>query len=208
MYGLSMNPATILAGRIMARPKEFDEDVVLQRAMEMFWERGYQATSTADLVEHLGIGRASLYGTFGSKHELFLRALDRYVDARVESLTAVLTTPGPVLPAIETVVNLFVKRASDLERPGCMVVNTAAELGPSDALAARRVQSTWSSLESTLASALLRARAQGEISEDKNPDAIASFLTVFIQGLLVVGKGAPNPKRLRLAAGQALSILC
>ena len=63
----------------MARHKEFDPDVALDRALELFWERGYEATSMADLVDHLGIGRASLYATFGSKHELYLKALDRYL---------------------------------------------------------------------------------------------------------------------------------
>jgi TetR/AcrR family transcriptional regulator, transcriptional repressor for nem operon len=191
----------------MARPKEFDQDVVLNRAMELFWDQGYQATSMDNLVEHLGIGRASLYATFGSKHELFLKALDSYIQARVTSLTEVLSQPGPVLPAIRKVVMLFLKRASDLDRPGCMVVNTAAELATSDPQAGRYVQRTWMALESTLASALARARAQGELAPDRDPHAMASFLLVFIQGMLVVGKGDPDPDRLKSAAEQALNLL-
>lgn len=191
----------------MARPKEFDEEVVLGRAMELFWERGYQATSTSDLVDHLGIGRASLYATYGSKHELFLRALDAYIQARVTTLTDVLSQPGPVLPAVRKVLDLFVKRALDGDRPGCMVVNTAAELAPADSEAARRVQASWVALETGLASALTRARAQGELPADKDPHALASFLMVFIQGVLVVGKGDPNRERLVIASREALSIL-
>lgn len=191
----------------MARPREFDEEVVLQKAMELFWERGYQATSTADLVEHLGIGRASMYATFGSKHELFLKALDRYIQARVTSLTDVLSQPGPVLPAVRLVVDLFMRRASNNELPGCLVVNTAAELAPADPGAARRVQASWVALETGLASALTRAQAQDELPANKDPQALASMLLVFIQGLLVVGKGDPNPARLRMAAQQVLSIL-
>jgi TetR/AcrR family transcriptional regulator, transcriptional repressor for nem operon len=191
----------------MARPREFDQDVVLNRAMELFWDQGYQATSMDNLVEHLGIGRASLYATFGSKHELFLKALDAYIQARVTSLTDVLSQPGPVLPAVRKVVGLFLRRASDLERPGCMVVNTATELATSDPQAGRYVQRSWMALESTLASALARARAQGELAADRDPHALASFLLVFIQGMLVVGKGDPDPVRLKIAAEQALTLL-
>lgn len=191
----------------VARPKEFDEDVALQRAMELFWERGYQGTSMSDLTAHLGVGRASFYATFGSKHELFLKALDSYIQARVSSFSIILSQPGPVLPAIRTVLELFVKRAGNRDRRGCLVVNTAAELLPSDAETARHVQASWTALETGLASALTRARAQGELSHEKDPRALASFLVVLIQGLLVVGKGDPNLERLRHASEQALSIL-
>ena len=191
----------------MARPKEFDESVALRKAMELFWEQGYGATSMDNLVEHLDIGRASLYATFGSKHELFLRAFDAYIQERAISLTEALSQPGPVLPAIKTVVQKFVLRATNLDRPGCMVVNTASELATHDQQAARKVQRTWMALESTLAAALARARAQGEIPAERDPHALASFLLVFIQGILVVGKGDPNPDRLRAASEQALAIL-
>lgn len=191
----------------MARPKEFDEDVALRKAMELFWEQGYGATSMDNLVEHVGIGRASLYATFGSKRDLFLRALDAYIQERVTRLTEVLSQPGPVLPAITTVLRMFMLRATNLDQPGCMVVNTASELATRDAQAARQVQRSWLALESTLASALARARAQGEISQDRDPHALASFLLVFIQGILVVGKGDPDAERLRVASDQALSVL-
>ena len=191
----------------MPRPREFDPDIVLQRAMDLFWDKGYRATSMEDLVDHLGIGRASLYATFGSKHDLFLKALDRYINARVTSLTEVLSQPGPALPAVRTVVQLFLKRASDLDRPGCMVANTATELASSDQQAGRAVQRSWMALESTLASTLSRARAQGELGQDTDPHALASFLLVFIQGMLVVGKGDPDARRLQAAAQQALHLL-
>lgn len=191
----------------MARPKEFDETVVLRKAMDLFWEQGYGATSLDNLVEHLGIGRASLYSTYGSKHDLFMRALDAYIQDRATTLKAALAQPGPVLPAIRNVLDMFVRRASDLNRPGCMLVNTATELATSDPQAARQVQRTWTALEDALASALDRARAQGELAEGRDPHALANFLLVFIQGLLVVGKGAPDPDRLRTAADQAFVLL-
>lgn len=88
----------------MARTKEFDPDAALQSALELFWRRGYEATSMADLVEHLGIGRASIYATFGNKHELYLKALDRYGESRDPALLDALSKPGPALPAVRAVV--------------------------------------------------------------------------------------------------------
>jgi TetR/AcrR family transcriptional regulator, transcriptional repressor for nem operon len=191
----------------MARPKEFDETVVLRKAMDLFWEQGYGATSMDNLVDHLGIGRASLYSTYGAKHDLFMRALDVYTQDRVTSITEALSQPGPVLPAIRSVLEMFARRACDLNKPGCMLTNSATELATRDPQVQRQVQRTWAALESTLASALARARAQSELGEDRDPHALASFLLVFIQGLLVVGKGDPDPDRLRIATEQALSVL-
>src|SRR3954464_14608505 len=118
----------------MARTKEFDPEAALQSALELFWQRGFEATSMSDLVEHLGIGRASLYATFGTKHELYLKALDRYVETRDPLLLAELSQPGPALPAVRAVVRRFAAEASSNEERlnGCFVTNTAAELAPHD----------------------------------------------------------------------------
>lgn len=192
----------------MARTKEFDPDVVLQSALELFWQRGYEATSMADLVEHLGIGRASIYATFGSKHELYLKALDRYLQTRDPDPVELLSQPGPVLPAVRALVRQYVEETvRDQQRRGCMVVNAAAELLPGDATVARRVENAWSTIEVALTSALTRARAQGEIPADRDPAAMARFLLVLIQGLRIVGKGECDPKRLFDAADQALRLL-
>ena len=83
----------------MARTKEFDPDAVLDRALELFWQRDYEATSMTDLVERLGIVRASIYATFGGKQQFFAKALRRYLDTTDPKVTAVLSRPGPVLPA-------------------------------------------------------------------------------------------------------------
>jgi TetR/AcrR family transcriptional repressor of nem operon len=192
----------------MARTKEFDPDTVLQKALELFWERGYEATSMADLVAHLGISRASLYDTFGGKHDLYVRALDWYVQSRDPGLVDMLSQPGPVLPAVHALVEAYVAESlDDKRRRGCMVVNAAVELMPRDARAARRVEASWDTLETALASALTRARAQGEIPAGKDPRALARFLLVMLQGMRVLGRAHPDEGRVRDAAAQALSLL-
>ncbi|NDL59899.1 TetR/AcrR family transcriptional regulator [Phytoactinopolyspora mesophila] len=192
----------------MARTKEFDPDAVLQRALELFWENGYEATSMTDLVEHLGIGRASIYATFGSKHDLYLQALNRYLETRDPSLIELLSQPGPALPAVRTLVETYIAEAAeDRRRRGCMVVNAATEMVPGDEQVARFVESSWNTLEAALTSALTRARAQGEIAADSDPRALARFLLVFLQGVRVTSKGAMPPNWHRDAADQALAIL-
>ncbi|MGW7366581.1 TetR/AcrR family transcriptional regulator [Streptomyces sp. NPDC054841] len=193
----------------MARTKEFDPDAALQSALELFWSRGYEATSMADLVEHLGIGRASIYATFGNKRELYLRAMDRYGETRDPSLFAELSRPGPALPGVRAVVRRFAaESATDEARlAGCFVTNSAAELAPHDTAVARRVELSWEHIETLLHSALTRARAQGELPADRDPRSLARMLLVLMQGMRVVGKASSDPGRIRDAAEQALSLL-
>lgn len=190
----------------MARTKEFDPDVALQRALELFWERGYEATSMADLVAHLGIARASIYATYGDKHELYLKALDRYLQIRDPDIVERLSQPGPVLPEVRALLDAYIAQSLADSR-GCMVVNAAVELAPHDQQVARWVQSSWDALETALTSALMRARAQGEIPEGRDPRSAARLLLVVLQGIRVLGRTNPDPRRLRDAAEQAMAAL-
>lgn len=193
----------------VARTKEFDPDAALQSALELFWRRGYEATSLTDLVEHLGIGRASIYATFGSKHELYLKALDRYAETHNPPLLSELSQPGPALPAVRAMVRRFAAEAASpgTRLSGCFVTNTAAELAPHDDAAARRVETSWEHVETLLHSALTRARAQGELPEHRDPRALARMLLVLLQGVRIVGKASTDPARVRDAAEQALTLL-
>lgn len=193
----------------MARTKEFDPDAALQSALELFWRRGYEATSMADLVEHLGIGRASLYATFGNKHDLYLKALERYEESGLSVIVRELSQPGPALPAVRAVVRRYAAEAADerLRLNGCLITNTAAELAPHDPAAARRVERNWDHLETLLRSALVRAQSQGELPAGRDPLALARTLLVLMQGLRVVGKASADPARVRDAAEGALALL-
>ncbi|TMR08348.1 TetR/AcrR family transcriptional regulator [Nonomuraea turkmeniaca] len=188
----------------MARSKEFDPESALEKALELFWERGYEATSMADLVAHLGIARASIYGTFGGKRELYLKALELYL-AR-HDVVAPLSQPGPALPALRAFLDSYVAEClADEARRGCMVVNTAIEFASRDPDVSRKVAASWTELETVMAATLVRARAQGEIPADKDPHALARFLLVLLQGLRVLGRADPDPRRLRDAVNQAMT---
>ncbi|WP_030173106.1 TetR/AcrR family transcriptional regulator [Streptomyces sp. NRRL S-813] len=193
----------------MARTKEFDPDAALRAALELFWRRGFEATSMSDLVEHLGVGRASIYATFGNKRELYLKALERYEQGLLPDMLRELARPGPALPGVRALVRRYAAEATaaDLSGLGCFVTNTAAELAPHDPAAARRVERNWDQLEAVLHSALERARAQGELPADRDPLALARMLLVLLQGLRIVGKASTDPARVRDATEQALTLL-
>ncbi|RFS81633.1 TetR/AcrR family transcriptional regulator [Actinomadura spongiicola] len=191
----------------MARAKEFDPDEALRRALELFWERGYEATSMADLVACLGVARASIYATFGGKHELYLKALERYLRTTDPAIAEALSRPGPVLPQVRRLIEDYAEQSfRGRPRNGCFVVNTAVELAARDPEAARLVEASWTFLEASLTSALTRARAQGELPGDRDPRSLARFLVVFFQGLRVLGRAPGDDDRLRDATREALAL--
>jgi TetR/AcrR family transcriptional repressor of nem operon len=187
----------------MARVKEFDPEVALQRAMELFWRKGYECTSVTDLVDHLGVAKASLYATFGTKHELYVAALNRYIRHPDPDPAELLARTGPVLPALQTLLDLYATPAVD--RPeGCMVVDAAVECRPDDHAVQSQLELSWHANEVTLTTALLRARAQGELRGDVDPTSLACYLLVLIQGIQVVKASDEGVRRARDAARHAL----
>jgi TetR/AcrR family transcriptional repressor of nem operon len=177
----------------VARPRQFDREAALDRAMDAFWARGYEATSIEDLVTRMGIQRGSLYGTFGDKRTLFLAALERYQRVVARELFEALETPGSGVEAIRRFFRLRVESALDRRRPpGCLVTNSAVELSRRDRGAAARVGGSLVELEAAFYRALARGRAAGELSPARDLRALARFLTSSAQGLSVMAKAFPD----------------
>ena len=177
----------------MARPREFEIQTVLDRAMHVFWMKGYDATSLDDLCKATGLGRSSLYAAFGDKHELFLTTLRRYEDQAVERITAALSGPHTIR---ESMAILLGRMIDDIVagpgRRGCFIGNCAAELARNDANAGNRVRRALDRIESVFRAALERAQERGEIARGSELDALARFLTASFQGLRLVGKAKPD----------------
>jgi TetR/AcrR family transcriptional repressor of nem operon len=171
----------------MGRPRTFDIDEAVDRAMDLFWQRGFEATSTEDLVDGLGIARGSLYKAFGSKEALYALALQRYCRRHAKDLVAVLDGAEEVRPAIRAVFLALVE--ADLADPerGCLLVNAATERS-SHPQTVEQVTRTMRRIESALAGALERAQVRGEIAPGRDPRELAQFLTTVLQGLRVMGK--------------------
>src|SRR5918912_2134210 len=161
----------------MARPKEFDRDEALHKAMEVFWSRGYEAASIQDLVEHMGINRQSLYDTFGDKHTLYLQALDRYREVEGRKLFELLERSGSVKKALRQLFQGVVEGSlCKGERRGCFVGNAMSELAGRCKETAAKTCSQLAAAEEALHRALLRGKRTGEIGGGRDLRAVARFL--------------------------------
>ena len=191
----------------MARPREFDADAALERAMDLLWTRGYEATSVDDLCEATGLSRSSLYATFGSKRDLLLRSVDRYVERRTPNIAAILARPLPVREAFAALLREFIDQiVAGSGRRGCFLGNCAAELPRADRAALARVRQGMGRTQAIFRDALARAKARGELRPKADVDALARFLTAGIQGLRLVGK--VNPDRAMLEDIAATLLRC
>lgn len=191
----------------MARPKEFNREVALDRAMHLFWRRGYRATSLPDLLEAMRIGRQSLYDTFGDKRALFLAALDRYEAVVGAALVAPLDEPGPVRPAVRRVFDRVVEGSLRDGRRGCLMANATAELAPGDREVADRTEASLRGVEDALCRALERARTTGELGPGESPRALARYLANALLGLRLTAKTTADRRVLEDAVRLTVSIL-
>lgn len=146
----------------MVRHKEFDPDTAVADAMDLFWRRGYEATSVQDLVEHTGVGRRSMYDTFGDKHSLYLRALDRYLTLTEDGFREKAAADG--LSAIRSLFSLLLESPADDFR-GCLFVNSSTELGPSDDAVAERLAQHSAVARETLAGMIRQGQRDGSVTD-------------------------------------------
>ncbi len=190
----------------MARQKAFDCEAVLEKAMEVFWEKGYEATSVRDLVERMGINRGSLYDTFGDKRELFRAAIAHYDSKVVKQAVAALEAPGASKPAIVAHFRQ-VAAADPVDCRGCLLTNAAVELGVRDPQLRRQIAANLQRVEDALFKALIRAQDKGELDPAADTRAIARYLTCLLQGLRVMAKLELDPTVLQSVATVALAAL-
>lgn len=193
----------------MPRPKEFNPDEALEQAMQVFWHKGYEATSMEDLVSAMDINRGSLYATFGDKRELFLKAMDRYCSGGgIGSRLSILSEPGPAIPLIRRFMGAMLEFGlSDPLRRGCMITNTVMELAPHEKDIARRVAGRLQMAEEAFFTLLTRAKQEGELAIDKDPRALARVLVTMMQGTIVMIKAGTPAEVVKQTAKTALSIL-
>jgi len=188
---------------VIGRPREFDIDRALERAMELFWRQGYEGTSLTDLTRELGLTRPSLYAAFGSKQGLFLKALDLY-EARAGYRQAALTAPTAGAYA-----RALLEGAADLHGdkrnpPGCLGVQGALVCAPeSDSIRKELIRRRQVG-ESVILDRLKRAKAEGDLPPDADPADLARYLSIVIYGITIQAAGGATRKELRSAAELAL----
>jgi len=190
----------------MAGVKQFDRSQVLDRAMALFWTRGYEATSIHDLVEATGVNRGSIYGTFGDKKGLFLATLDHYLETVAKSLMAELSDPDP-RRAIERMFDSLIRRTSDPKFPrGCFITNTSLECPASGDEITRKIAEAIGQQESAIYRVLRRAQAEGSLASTLDARALARFFLGVAQGLNVVNKAVADPEVLKDMVTVAMSV--
>ncbi|MBL0740040.1 TetR/AcrR family transcriptional regulator [Chryseolinea lacunae] len=179
----------------MARTKEFDETEVLDKAMDLFWRKGYNGISAQELVDGLGLSRSSLYDTFVDKHTLFTRALEHYRAKGTNDIVNLLDNATSIPEAIKEV--LIRAQKSSLQNKdarGCFMVNTRVELAPHDPEIAAIVKENWQALEDAYYRALKRGQDMGQITTTQNARALARFVVNNSWGLSVYGKSDADKK--------------
>jgi TetR/AcrR family transcriptional repressor of nem operon len=171
------------------RPREFDTDAAVARAMDVFWSCGYHGTSLPDLLQATALSRGSLYAAFGDKHGLFLRALDRYIGDALARLDTELDPGEDALAGVRACLAGYVDRTSGVAgRRGCLVVATAMELAAHDPEVEQRIRRFFRAMETRLAKAMARAQASGELADCVEPRTAARLLVCLVEGMRVVGK--------------------
>lgn len=174
------------------RPRSFDMNAAVERAMDVFWSRGYHATALPDLLRATKLSRGSLYAAFGDKHSLFLRALDRYIADALARMDVEFNAGNDPVDGLQAYLAGYVERTSGSNgRRGCLLVATAMELAGRDADVGRRVARFFKAMEAKVTEALSRAKAAGRLADGIEPATAARVLVCFVEGLRVVGKTAP-----------------
>ena len=193
----------------MARPRTFDEHEVVAAARDKFWERGYAATSVDDLTAATGLGKGSLYGAFGDKHTLYLRALDDYISSSLGEVRASLRDPKR--SAYERLAGHIRGQAkalvADKDRRGCLMAKSAAELGATDDAVEKKVELAYTTWRAELVACIKEAQRDGTVDAKQNPQALAGTLLAFMRGQEALHKGGAKPAQLKVAADEMVSLI-
>ncbi|MFF8657232.1 TetR/AcrR family transcriptional regulator [Streptomyces huasconensis] len=196
----------------MARPRTFDEERALDAAMHAFWENGYEATSTQDLCAATGLGRSSIYNTFSSKHDLFRRALARYMETmNARQLDILEDVERSGLERVRALLALIVEgefeHRKDGHSIGCLTVNTTVELAARDPEAAAMLERDLAARLTMLHTAIRSGQRAGDITAERGADTLARYVNAVIGGMRVAAQGGADRATLEGIAETALDAL-
>ena len=192
----------------MGRLKAFDENDVLDRAVDCFWQHGYEATSVRDLADRMGIGGASLYNAYGDKRALFVAALARYAERSMRERIARLEKSGRPKEAIRAFLAEIIDRSlADPDRKGCLLVNSALDVAPHDAEIGRVIAGCFAELRAFFRRNLEAARAAHQVPRQTDLDELAGHLLGVVLGLRVLARTGANRAQLDAVARPALRLL-
>ena len=189
------------------RPREFEREEALDKAMELFWSQGYEATGVAELCDHMGVGRQSLYNTFGDKESLFKEALRRYQIASLRPMVEILRGKGSGLENVYKILDIWQETSAGVSQRGCLMANSIAEFGMREPRISAELGSMLGDMEEAFTHALERARGDGELPPGRDPRMLARLFVTLGQGLSTVGKLDPTGAFQRDAIASARALL-
>lgn len=182
----------------MAGKKAFVPELALDKAMNLFWERGYEGSSIEDLVQCTGVGRGSLYDTFGDKRALYLAALDRYCALASKPMSILEQQSGSLAEILEQLYQVYIDMlVDDPARRGCFLVNANVEMASHDTDVSQRVQSAYSGLEEVFYLLLIRAQNAGQLSRAHDPHQFADFLLGTLISIRVLARAKADRETLQ-----------
>lgn len=187
--------------------KQFDTEVALEHAMKVFWAYGYEAASLSELLKNMGIGKKSLYDTFGNKQSLFLKALEHYAHTTIRDMRDRLTAEGSPLGNLTRLLRDWQTVHSRPGSYGCMLGTNIADFNTDDAAIAQLLRTYLQQLEDAFAVALTRAQTAGEISPEAKPRDLARLLLCTTQGVALLGRVMDNSTTLQGAIDAAILML-
>ena len=181
----------------MARPKEFDRDHVLGKAIEVFASHGYEGASTEALLTHMGLSRQSMYDTFGDKRRLYLEALERYSTSSTAEIIASMNAEVSAMEGLEAALLAFALRPSTRPADGCLGVAAVTEFGRTDREVTAITEASGATLTTAFERIIRRGQKAGELASDLDPRTVASFLSTTLMGLKVSARAGGKPAVLR-----------
>ncbi|AEI40484.1 TetR/AcrR family transcriptional regulator [Paenibacillus mucilaginosus] len=190
----------------MARSKEFEENAVLDKAMRLFWEQGYEKTSMSDLVEHMGIHRRSIYDTFTDKRTLFLKAMDRFENRTDAKLAAGVKQSQTAREALQFIFD-FMSKGEEGAPLGCMFVNSAVELACRDEEVDAKAVVAFEKVEQLLVEVVSWGQRNGEFSDQYEAQELAEYLHNALTGLRVMARTSVPKEKLQRISVLTMEIL-
>jgi TetR/AcrR family transcriptional regulator, transcriptional repressor for nem operon len=192
----------------MARPREFDDVVALELAIDCFWQRGYEATSMRELADKMGLSVTSVYNSFGDKYALFVQALERYLDQSMRE--RIRRLEGSLAPkkAIRKFIDEIIERSvNDRERRGCFLINSALEVAPHDKKLSGIIADRLTEIELFFYRSIKAAQAEGTVPKDRAAKDLARLLLGILLAIRVLARSNPERSLLEGVARPALSLL-
>jgi TetR/AcrR family transcriptional repressor of nem operon len=193
----------------VARPREFDYDDVVRKAMHLFWRRGYQSTSIDDIETATGLTKGSLYKAFDNKRDLFEKCLDHYMVRESYKAIFIRMVDRPLIETYAHILDLLIESTNnDTKRPcGCLATNVIRELSVSDSVLARGISEGLAGMQQAMEFRLNWARDKGEFNQDIDVKALASLMMVTLQGMVVLSTSTKDVASMRRARDMVIGML-